>query len=172
VYTIRKSLGSKDIFYEFVPVVENEKVKDITVKVYELYTGDKRSKIPSMRRKGAFYVVDPGTYTGSCDDTDDLYKARLIIAASNDDRHWGANNFLKYRGPSSKIPHFQSPDTRIVNEGKLVYGRLWTGRQVILAQPYISELRNLDDNEILRRVRIVGCWRIFARYFAVRRRRF
>jgi hypothetical protein len=80
VYTIRKSLGSKDIFYEFVPVVENEKVKDITVKVYELYTGDKRSKIPSMRRKGAFYVVDPGTYTGSCDDTDDLYKARLIIA--------------------------------------------------------------------------------------------
>jgi hypothetical protein len=80
VYTIRKSLGSKDIFYEFVPVAENEKVKDITVKVYELYTGDKRSKIPSMRRKGAFYVVDPGTYTGSCDDTDDLYKARLIIA--------------------------------------------------------------------------------------------
>jgi hypothetical protein len=43
-----------------------------------------------------------------------------------------------------------------LKEGKLVYGCLWTGRQVILAKHYISKLRNLDDNEILRRVRIVG----------------
>jgi hypothetical protein len=51
----------------------------------------------------------------------------------------------------------QSPTTRILEVGKLVYGCLWTGHdQVILAKPYISQLRNLDDNEILRRVRIVG----------------
>jgi hypothetical protein len=156
VYTIRKSAASRDIFYEFVPVVENEKVKDITVKVYELYTGDKESEIPSMKKRGAFYVVDPGKYKGSCDDTDDLFEARFIMAASNDDRHWGANEFTKFRGSSSDIPWLQSQATTILKEGKLVYGCLWTGRQVILAKPYISKLRNLDDNEILRRVRIVG----------------
>jgi hypothetical protein len=34
VYTIRKSAGSRDIFYEFVPVVKNEEVEDINVKVH------------------------------------------------------------------------------------------------------------------------------------------
>lgn len=113
VYTIRKSAGSRDIFYEFVPVVENEKVKDITVKVYKLYAGDKESEIPSMKKGGAFYVVDPGKYKGSCDDTDDLFEARFIMATSNDDRHWGANEFTKFRGSSSEIPWLQSQATTI-----------------------------------------------------------
>ena len=33
VYTIRKSSGLPDVFYEFVPVVENEEVKDMNVTV-------------------------------------------------------------------------------------------------------------------------------------------
>jgi hypothetical protein len=152
VYTIRKTAGSRDIFYEFVPVIENEKVIDITAKVYKLFAYDKESKIPSMEKQGAFYVVDPGKYKGSCDDTDNLYEARFIMAASNDKRHWGANEFTKFRGPSTVVPGWS---TRL-REGKLVYGCLWTGRQVILAKPYIGDLRELDDNEILRRVRIVG----------------
>ena len=88
VYTIRLPIG-KDIFYEFVPVVENEEVKDITVKVYRIYAYDKRSIIPSMERESAFYVVDPGAFKGSCHDTDELYDARFIMAASNNNGHWG-----------------------------------------------------------------------------------
>ena len=109
-----------------------------------------------MKENGAFYVVDPGKFQGSCDDTDDRYKARFIMAASNDNRHWGANEFTKYRGPSCEdsLPGVET--TKPLKEGKLVYGSLWTGRQVILAKPYINKLRNLHDNEILRRVRIVG----------------
>jgi hypothetical protein len=95
---------------------------------YKLYAGDKESEIPSMKKGGAFYVVDPGKYKGSCDDTDDLYKARFIMAASNDDRHWGANEFTKKRGPSSDVPSLQ--EIRVLGQGKLVYGRVWTGRVV------------------------------------------
>jgi hypothetical protein len=88
------------------------------VKVYKLYTVDKESKIPSMKKGGAFYVVDPGEYKESCDDTDDLFKARFILAASNDSRHWGEKEFTKFRGPSSEIPWLQSRTT--IKKGKLV----------------------------------------------------
>merc|ERR1711971_917147 len=40
--------------------------------------------------------------------------------------------------------------------GVLVYGRLWTGYQLLVAKPYLLNLRNLHDDEILRRLRIVG----------------
>ena len=154
VYTIRKATGSRDIFYEFVPVIENDQVKDITIKVYGLFAYDKKSTIPSMKRQGAFYVVDPGKFKGSCDDTDDLYEARFIMAASNDNRHWGGNEFTKNRQPSSSVARLRVYTD--LKEGKLVYGSLWKGCQVILAKPYFDLLHSLDDNEVLHRFRIVG----------------
>jgi hypothetical protein len=104
VYTIRKAAGL-DVFYEFVPEMdsENGQVNDISVKLYKIVATSKDSIIPSMEENGAFYVVDPGKFQGSCDDTDDLYEARFIMAASNDNRHWGANEFTKSREPSSQV---------------------------------------------------------------------
>lgn len=58
IYTIRKAAGD-DVFYEFVPVMENSQVKDISVKVYEVLATSKPEIIASMEVKGTFYVVDP-----------------------------------------------------------------------------------------------------------------
>jgi hypothetical protein len=69
VYTIREPAGSSDIFYEFVPVVDDEKkVNDITVNVYQILARDKEFRIPSMKNRNAFYVVDPGDFEGSYND--------------------------------------------------------------------------------------------------------
>jgi hypothetical protein len=154
VYPIRKLSGS-DIFYEFVPILddEKEKVSDITVKVYRLMAR-KKSIIPTMENRNAFYVVDPGNFEGSCNDTDEQYQARFVMAASNDHRYWGANAFEKNRAPNTSLSRHKS---RVLNkEGELVYGYLWTGGQVLLAKPYFDQLKNLTDNEFMDRFRIVG----------------
>jgi len=97
VYTNRKPAVSRHIFYEFIPLVENEQVTDTKVKVYFINANEKGFKIPSMKRLDAFYVVDPGQFDGSCNDTAEHYKVRFIMAASNDLRHWGGNDFKKFR---------------------------------------------------------------------------
>ncbi|MEM1008466.1 MAG: hypothetical protein AAGJ35_05630, partial [Myxococcota bacterium] len=157
VYTILKRSGSLDVFYEFVPVFENEEVKDINVTVYHINNAEKRSKIPSLKKQGAFYVVDPGDYEGSCDDSSELLGVRFIMAASLDSKHWGGNNFTKFRGPSNREKDIESLDVigPPRKQGVFVYGSLWTGCQLLVAKPYTA-LKPLHDDEILRRLRIVG----------------
>jgi len=154
VYTIRKKMGSKDVFYEFTPIVENNHLTDVTVKVYEIMPTEKLHKIPSIQNENAVYFVDPGTYEHSCDDTDENFEAKFIMAASNDSRHWGGNNFTKFRG--SVTPMFGLDPGHSSKPGILVYGSLWTGRQVILTKPYLPDIQDLSDNEVLRRFRVVG----------------
>ena len=93
-------------------------------------------EIPTLMDEDAFFVVDPGTFPSSCDYSRRV-RAKFIMVASNNDKHWGGSNFEKGRG-------------------KFVYASLWEGRQVILAKPYLEELRDLPDVDVLHRVRMVG----------------
>lgn len=157
VYTIRKRAGLRDIFYEFVPDVQNGQVRGVTAMVHGVHANEKTRKIPSMRTQGAFYVVDPGKFEGSCDDTDELYAARFIMAASNGNKHWGGKEFEKFRGPSTRRSHLLLPNRRPnLLGGKFIYGCLWTAAQLLLAKHYLDNLFCLYDDEVLRRFRIVG----------------
>lgn len=155
VYTIRKTWGSKDVFYEFTPVVDPEstQLNDVAVKIYQIAASEKHIKIPALKNTNAVYFVDPGDYEYSCDDARDC-EARFIMDASNDEKHWGGNNFTKFRGSASPLEMLDRP-TR-THPGILVFGSPWTGRQVVLAKPYLHLLQQLTDNEVLRRYRIVG----------------
>ena len=152
VYTIRMESGFRDIFYEFVPVVVNGTVPAITVSVHNMFHHE-MIKIASMKVRGAFFVVDSGTYENSCDVSSELFEARFIMTAANDKRHWGGSNFTKFWEAD---PHPMEPRRPNSKTGRLVYGRLWTGSQVLKAKPYITRLQGVDDEELLRRFRIVG----------------
>lgn len=160
VYTIRNPDGLRDLFYEFIPDARNDHLAGITVKVFKLFSYDKVSRIPSLLDANAFYIVDPGKSKGSCDDSSRI-KARFIMVASNDNRLWGGEEFTKFRGPSSQVPFLKAaPISSTVKpnskSGRFVYGCLWTAPQVLAAKQYLSTVANLDDNEVLRRFRIVG----------------
>ena len=156
VYTVRKSKAAEpmttDLFYEIVPVLDSAaQLTDVTVTVYNIPSNKKGSLIPSMSDPRAFYVVDPGLFEGSCDDMDEGYEARFVMTASNDSDHWGGSNFTKTRKPTTQ----SMVDTRIARKGgKLVYGSLWTGPQVLLARPYVAP--TLTDADALDRFRTVG----------------
>lgn len=151
VYTIRKKEG-RDIFYEFIPVIADGELEDITVNVYRIVSTYKKDTIATLNSEDTFYVVDPGTYEHSCDDRDEDIKARFVMAASNNSDHWGGNNFQKSRVPAT--PLFGT--TFSTKKGILVYGCLWTEPQVLLAKPYLGPLKGIPANELLHRFRIVG----------------
>ena len=133
VYTIRKTWGSKDAFYEFTPVVDPEstQLNDVDVKIYQIAASEKHIKIPALKNTNTVYFVDPGDYEYSCDDARDC-EAKFIMDASNDEKHWGGSNFTKFRGSASPLEMLDRP-TR-THPGILVFGSPWTGRQVVLAK--------------------------------------
>ena len=96
--------------------------------VYKMNVGEK-ARIPSMRKNSVFYVVDSGN------DTDERYEANFIMGVSKDNRHLGENTFTKSRQPSNPSTILRH-GSKVLKKGVLVYGSLWTGRQVIDAKPY------------------------------------
>eukprot|EP00978_Attheya_sp_CCMP212_P000870 scaffold1886_cov36-Attheya_sp.AAC.1 len=69
------------------------------------------------------------------------FPAHFIMAASNDARHWGENEFTKSR---SKLPR-----------GKFVYCASWKEAAMLSAKTYI-DMAQLSNNEISQRYRVVG----------------
>mmetsp|Transcript_21989 Transcript_21989/g.51810 ORF Transcript_21989/g.51810 Transcript_21989/m.51810 type:complete len:638 (-) Transcript_21989:137-2050(-) len=160
VYTIQVPIG-KGVIYEISPVLEGDgdQVADVKVNVYWLHKNDIPT-IPTLRKRDAFYVVDPGSFKGNCF-SKTMIRARFIMAASNDDTHWGGNDFAKDRAPNIRTPAIpyvaaEIENTRNIERGVFVYGRLWTGPQLLLARPYISLLWDIEEDELLHRFRIVG----------------
>ena len=154
VYTIRKKSGSKDVFYEFTPVMESNQLVDVTVKVYEIMPTEKERRIPTMNNSNAVYFVDPGKYEHSCDDTDELFEARFMMAASNDSKHWGGANFTKLRQLNTQ-GDWQVLQPREQRVGKLIHGSLWSDREILYAKPYLK-IKDIAEDEVLRRFRMVG----------------
>ena len=153
VYTNRRTNGSADVFYEFIPVLDGDsnKIENVDVKVYEIFSHQKGKVIPTMMNRDAVFLVDPGKYRSSCDDVEDC-ETKFIMNASNDEKHWGGNEFTKFRGSASS-PAWEQDDRR---PGIMVYGSPWTGRQLLLAKPYLGLLQQHSEDELLRRHRIVG----------------
>ena len=158
VYTIRtnQETGSKpDIFYELVPVMDNEEVVvDVAIKVYKMMHSVIK-RIPVLQSSKGVYVVDPGDFRGSCDISNDLIDSQFIMTASNNDTHWGGNNFEKHRLGVRNDSWKDLEPTRRKKAGRLIHGSLWTGQQLLVAKVYLG-LSDLADDELLRRYRIAG----------------
>jgi hypothetical protein len=78
--------------YEFIPGSNDG--DPVTANVYPEQAF--KSGVPSLREPSTFYVVDPGKTTDSCDPSS-LFRPKVIIVASPDSKHWGANEFRKER---------------------------------------------------------------------------
>lgn len=78
-------------YYEFVPGDGNS----VIIKIYPESTSE--FKIKSLCLNSTYYIVDPGTYSGSCD-PDAWVIAKVIIVASPNEKYWGGSEFEKERG--------------------------------------------------------------------------
>ena len=98
VVYIRRTEERDSWFYEFVPksLKDQDGKMNVTVNVYP-EESTKFRDIPSLRGPSAYYVVDPGMSKVSCDPKPS-FKARVIIISSPNDRHWGGEEFEKFRG--------------------------------------------------------------------------
>ena len=159
VYTIRQCEGLDDFFYELIPIVEQHsgKVQDVAVKLYKM-RHERVCEIPVLKGGNSVYVVDPGDFAGSCDISKIVRPACFIMNASNDERHWGGSNFTKFRS-APKRAHWalggDGRETTPIKAGKIIHGSLWSGHQLLVAKAYLFN-QLLDDDELLRRFRIVG----------------
>jgi hypothetical protein len=161
VYTIRQRQGSDDFFYELIPIVDqhNGEVQDVAVKLYKM-RHERVSEISVLKGGNSVYVVDPGDFASSCDVSKIVRPAQFIMNASNDESHWGESNFTKFRS-APKRAHWalegDGGETAVTKAGKIIHGSLWTGHQLLVAKAYLlNQLEPLDDDELLRRFRIVG----------------
>jgi hypothetical protein len=84
-------------------------------------------KIPSLRARGTFYVVDPGQTTRNCN-PGDYFRARVIIVTYPNDVHWGGSSFLKPR------------DDNIVmlSGGTFFYYPIWSWAELLQAREYLN----------------------------------
>jgi len=151
VYTIRCESSDEGTYYELKPVVTNGQVDDIDVILYSNSHKKMLGRKSPLQNEEAFYVVDPGTFKGSCNDKDRI-QARFIMAASNDNSHWGKADFKKDRRPlkPGRDQIFKPNQLR----GVFVYGHLWTASQVLAVKKYFLE--KYDENEILQLYRMFG----------------
>jgi hypothetical protein len=96
VYHVR-TLRKSGWVYEFVPGRDDH--DDSTVVVANVYPeqGYWKSEIPSLNDPSAYYVVDPGKTTESCD-PDARFLPKVILVTSPDSKHWGDGEFFKRRG--------------------------------------------------------------------------
>jgi hypothetical protein len=85
-------------------------------------------KIPSLRTRETYYVVDPSASSRDCAPNDDL-PARVIIVTCPNAVHWGGRSFTKYRR-----------DITLVSGGVFLYYPIWSWAELKQAR----ELLNLD----------------------------
>ena len=102
VVYIRRSPERKSWYYEFIP--KSDGTLPYTVNVYPEASKDPFD-FPSLEEPSAYYVVDPGKSKVSCDPKED-FEARVIIISSPNVRHWGGEEFEKFRGGQSGVFHF------------------------------------------------------------------
>ena len=94
VVYIRRSVDLDSWYYEFIPTSDGK--NPYTVNVFPEET-TKYSDFPSLEEPSAYYVVDPGESKVSCSPMS-TFPARVIIISSPNDRHWGGEEFEKFRG--------------------------------------------------------------------------
>ncbi|KAL3923652.1 MAG: hypothetical protein SGILL_001537 [Bacillariaceae sp.] len=135
VYAIKTN---RTVYMELKPVLDQDTgcVVDIEMCIHSIIP----ELIPCLQDQNAYYVVDPGKSKESCD-VDADFSAHFIMAASCDNRHWGAGEFTKLRGKKTK--------------GKFIYASHWEEASLFTVKRYIG-LGHLEDQEISNRYRAVG----------------
>jgi hypothetical protein len=132
VYTIRTKNDS-EWFYEFKPTA-NAGVT--SVKVYPQTLPE--FKIPSLRERSTYYVVDPGQTKDDCN-PNGMFQAKVILVVSPDDRHWGESEFAKIRG---------------LVQGFFRFFPVWFLEELLSARPILGP--TLSEEQIRERYRQVG----------------
>jgi hypothetical protein len=121
--------------------------------------------IPCLQNADSYYVPDPSQTKESCN-VDGDFIAKFIMAASNDERHWGGAEFTKKRGGSVMAASNDGPSSLwvfaginknrpIQLTGTFVYSSSWNLAAMLSAKNYIG-LGNLSDDDISERYRAVG----------------
>jgi hypothetical protein len=67
---------------------------DVQVQVQLFPESTKQTEIDALYDPETYFIVDPGQTKPSCNPEGDV-AARVVIVASPDERHWGANAFSK-----------------------------------------------------------------------------
>jgi hypothetical protein len=89
-----------------------------------------RSGVPSLNDTATYYVVDPGDTDDTCN-PHRLFSPKVIIVASPDSKHWGANYFYKDRdGAPGVLKVFPVWELQELHEARQVLGRTMTAQQV------------------------------------------
>jgi hypothetical protein len=97
-----------------------------------------RSGIPSLSEASTFYVVDPGMFKGSCNPSV-TFLPKVIIVASPDSKHWGANEFNK---------------RRMDVKGVLKFFPVWELHELLHARPVVRPA--MTDQQVKDRYLCVG----------------
>jgi hypothetical protein len=82
----------KDLHY--VQLTPSNDDDDVQVQVQLFPESTKKSTIDALYDPETYFIVDPGQTEANCDPEGDVY-ARVVMVASPDERHWGANAFSK-----------------------------------------------------------------------------
>ena len=137
VVYIRRSPERKSWYYEFIP--KSDGTLPYTVNVYPEASKDPFD-FPTLLNKSAYYVVDPGESQVSCSPMS-TFPARVIIISSPNDRHWGGEEFEKFRGGQSGVFHFYP---------------LWNLTELLCGSDYLSPKVTLSPQQLADRYRQVG----------------
>jgi Retrotransposon hot spot protein len=142
VYHYRYGGGEKNCFvYFFTP--STGKSDYIDVKVIAETEFDKSDT--AVDNNSIYYIVDPGKTKDSCD-PNEVFRGKVIIVASPDERHWGKSEFEKSRLGYKR------------QSGSFRYFPVWTLEEILAAAHYFPKAGNasLPDDEIIERFNVVG----------------
>lgn len=131
VYRVR-SEDKDEWIYEFVPGPDGR----VTANVYPELAF--KSGIQSLKDPSTFYVVDPGDTTDTCNPSP-RFRPKVIIVASPDSKHWGANQFTKKRAGL---------------KGVIKVYPVWELDELLIARPYLGSA--MTDDQVQDRYRHVG----------------
>jgi hypothetical protein len=135
--------GDKKNYFVYFFTPSTGKSDNIDVKV--IAEPDFDSSDPSMDNESTYYIVDPGKTKDSCDPAE-IFKGKVIIVTSPDERHWGKGEFIKKRDDGTQIP------------GTFRFFPVWTLQEILAAANYFpkTDSLSLSEDEIIQHFGIVG----------------
>jgi hypothetical protein len=96
-----------------------------------------KDAIPQLKQATTYYIVDPGE-TKLCCNPAPRFLPKVIIVASDDERHWGSG-FTKYR---------------LGGEGVFLHYPVWSLEELVAARPIIAP--ELAETALAKRYRLFG----------------
>jgi hypothetical protein len=134
VVYLKRTTNSTGFYYQFTPNVATG-ATDVM-----LFSEDtKDAHVEALTQEATFFIIDPDETDTTCNPSP-FVKARVIINASPDNRHWGKNEFAKARDGYTG--------------GQFLYFPLWSLAELLAAAPLIDA--DVDAETVRTRYRLVG----------------